>query len=65
MNKIEIRAVIKHLCKKGLSPQDIHNHMGEVLGEFASCLIVKNWFRDFKHGREHAPGATPDTLEPL
>lgn len=61
MDKFESRAVIKYLCKKGLSPQEIHKDMREVLGEAApSYQVVKNWSRDFKLGREsceHAPGA--------
>ncbi|KAF2892160.1 hypothetical protein ILUMI_14013 [Ignelater luminosus] len=50
MDKFEIRAVIKYLCKKELSPKEIHNDMTEVLGESSpSYQIIKNG--------QNAPGA--------
>jgi hypothetical protein len=67
MNKFETRVVIKYLCKKGLTPQDIYKDMLEVLGDSTpSYQVIKNWSRDFKLGREsceHAPGAgAPKTV---
>lgn len=52
MEKLEIRGVIKYLHKKGLSGQEIHNDMVNVLGESApSYATVKNWVAEFKRGR--------------
>ena len=52
MEKLEIRGVIKYLHKKGLSGQEIHNDMVNVLGESApSYATVKNWIAEFKRGR--------------
>ena len=53
MDKIEQRAVIKYLHKKGLTPKLIHEDMQETLG--ASCpsyTMVKKWAAEFKRGRE-------------
>ena len=48
MEKLEIRGVIKYLHKKGLSGQEIHNDMVNVLGESApSYATVKNWIAEF------------------
>lgn len=53
MDKIEQRAVIKYLFKKGLTPKNIHNDMTETLGESApSYTTVKKWVAEFKRGRE-------------
>jgi hypothetical protein len=61
MNKIETRAVVKYLCKKGLSPQDNYKDTLKVLGDSTpSYQVIKNWSLDFKLRREsckHAPGA--------
>lgn len=52
MEKVENRAVIKYLFKKGLSGQEIHTDMVNVLGEHApSYTTVKNWIAEFKRGR--------------
>ena len=52
MEKLEIRGVIKYLHKKGLSGQEIHNDMVNVLAESApSYATVKNWIAEFKCGR--------------
>lgn len=52
MEKLKNRAVIEYLFKKGLSPQEIHNDMVNVLGESApSYATVKNWVAEFKRGR--------------
>lgn len=53
MEKIEHRAVIKYLNKKGLPPKDIHQDMVSTLGESApSYSSVKKWVAEFKRGRE-------------
>ena len=33
MEKLEIRAVIKYLCKKGMPPKDIHEDFMVTLGK--------------------------------
>lgn len=61
MEKSEVRAVIKYLQKKGLTPTEIHKDMTDVLGDSApSYQVVKNMSREFRLGRttcEHAKGA--------
>lgn len=53
MEKIEIRAVIKYLCLKGMSPKDIHEDFMDTLGkESPSYSTVKKWAAEFKRGRE-------------
>jgi hypothetical protein len=43
MKKAEIRAVIKYLCKKGITSKEIHEDFMDTLGkESPSCSIVKN-----------------------
>ena len=43
MEKFEIRAVIKYLCKKGMPLKEIHEYFMETLGkEFPSDSTVKD-----------------------
>ena len=30
MEKVEVRAVIKYLCKQGMSPKEIHDELGNA-----------------------------------
>lgn len=53
MEKIEHRAVIKYLHKKGLTPKQIHEDMANTLGTSCpSYTMVKKWAGEFKRGRE-------------
>jgi len=67
MEKNEKRAVIKYLLMKGLSAQQIHLDMKEVLGDDApSQATVYRWTSSFKSGRqstedEHCSGRPSDT----
>ncbi|UYV68774.1 hypothetical protein LAZ67_6000819 [Cordylochernes scorpioides] len=62
METNEIRAVIKYLCKKGMSPKEIYEDMVDTLREdVPSYSTVKKWVAAFKLGRistedEHRPG---------
>ncbi|UYV74600.1 hypothetical protein LAZ67_12000233 [Cordylochernes scorpioides] len=62
METNEIRAVIKYLCKKEISPKEIYEDMVDTLREDApSYSTVKKWVAAFKLGRistedEHRPG---------
>ena len=47
MEKLEIRAVIKYFCKKGMPPKEIHEDFIETL--FGT---VKKWATEFKRERE-------------
>jgi hypothetical protein len=53
MEKIEIRAVIKYLCNKGMSPKEIHEDFMNTLGMgIPSCRTVKKWAFEFNWGRK-------------
>ncbi|UYV84740.1 hypothetical protein LAZ67_X003274 [Cordylochernes scorpioides] len=64
----EIRAVIKNLCKKGMSPKKIYENMVDTLREDApSYSTVKKWVTAFKVGRistedEHRPGRPVESV---
>ncbi|XP_030003909.1 histone-lysine N-methyltransferase SETMAR-like [Sphaeramia orbicularis] len=52
MEKQELRAVIKYLHKKGMTPKEIHEDMVSTLGK--ECLAystVRKWVAEFKQGR--------------
>jgi hypothetical protein len=51
MEKVEIRAVIKYLCKKVMSPKEIHEDLMGTLGK-ESYITVKKRAAEFKRGRE-------------
>ena len=54
MEKVEVRAVIKYLCKKGMTPTEVHEDFMKPLGnESPSCSTVKKSAAEFKRGREH------------
>jgi len=58
MDNFEIRAVIKYLQKKHLSPTEIHADLQNTLGESSpSYEVVKRWCREFKCGRESCEDA--------
>ena len=49
MERLEIRAVIKYIFKKGMPPKVIHEDFMETLGkESSSYSTVKNWAAEFK-----------------
>ena len=51
MEKLEIRAVIKCLCKKGMPSKEIHEGFMEPLGKVShSYSTVKTWAAVFKRG---------------
>ena len=53
LEKVEIRAVIKYLCMKGMPPKEIHETFMKNLGrESPSYSTVKNWTTKFKRERE-------------
>ena len=53
MEKVESRAVIKYLQKKGLRPKDIHEDMVKTCGKTAPAYpTVKKWAAEFKRGRQ-------------
>ena len=51
METLEIRAVIKYFCKKGIPPKEIHEDFMETLGkESLSYSAVKTWAAELKRG---------------
>ena len=71
MKKVEVRAVIKDLCKKGMSPKEIHEDFREALGKESLYSTLKKWAAEFERGRgresieydewsEHPKEATTD-----
>ena len=48
MEKVEVRAVIKYLCKKGMTPKEIHEDFIITLGnESPSYSTMKKWATEF------------------
>ena len=55
MEKLEIRAVIKYFCKKGMPPKEIPEDFMETLrNESPSYGTVIKWAGEFKRERERA-----------
>ena len=53
MEKVEVRAMIKYLCKKGITPKEFHEGFMKTLGnESLSYSTVKKWAAEFTHGSE-------------
>ena len=53
MEKVEVRAVIKYLCKKGMTSKEIHEDFMKTLGNGSPTYsTVKKWAAEFKRGRE-------------
>ena len=51
MKKLEIRAVIKYFCKKGIPPKEIHEDFLETLGkESPYSTVKKNGQQGFRGG---------------
>ena len=48
MEKVEVRAVIKYLCKNRMSPKEIHVDFMETLGEVSPYSTVKEWAAELK-----------------
>ena len=58
--KFEIRAVIKHFCKKGMPPKEIHEYFMETLGkESPSYSTVKNGQQSLKGGEDDGRSGRP------
>ena len=52
MEKVEYRAVIKFLVKKGKSPTEIIDELTNVYGDSSPSHITIKWAADFKRGRQ-------------
>ena len=52
MEQLEIRAVIKCFCKKGMSSKEIHEDLMETLWKESHYNTVKKWATEFKRERE-------------
>ena len=53
MEKVEVRAVIRYLRIKGISPKEIHEDFMEILGKDSpSYSTEKKWVAEFRRGRE-------------
>ena len=73
MDKVEVRAVIKYFCKKGLSLKEIHDNFFKTLGDESPFYsTVNEWAAEFKRRREtvelyersgHLKKATMENLE--
>ena len=66
MEKVEVRAVIKYFCKKGMTPKEIHEGFMKTLGnESPSYSTRKKWASEFKRGREREHGLAAPKMPPL
>ena len=55
MEKVEVRAVIKYLCRKGMSPKEIHEDFMKSLGKDSPYYsTVKKWAAEIRRGRQSA-----------
>jgi hypothetical protein len=53
MEEVEIKAVIKYLCKKRMSQKGIHEDLNDTSGnEYPSQSSVNKWDVEFKRSRE-------------
>ena len=53
MNKVDVRAVIKYSCKKGMSPKEIHMTSLKLFAhESPSYSSPKKWAAEFRKVRE-------------
>ena len=54
MQKVELRAVIKYLCKKGKTPKEIHEDFMKILENESSShsTVKKKWAAELKRGRD-------------
>ena len=53
MDKVEYRAVIKFLVKKGKTPTEITDELTSVYGDSSpSHSTIKKWAAEFKRGRQ-------------
>ena len=52
MDKVEVRAVIKHFCKKGMSPKKIHDDFIKTFGDESPYSMMKKWAPEFRRGRQ-------------
>ena len=51
--QVEVKAVIRYLRIKGISPKEIHEDFMEILGkESPSYSTEKKWVAEFRRGRE-------------
>ena len=68
MEKLELRAVIKYFCTKGMPPKEIHEDFMETLRkESTSYSTVNKWAAEFKRGRQSieddGPWVVPRTAD--
>lgn len=58
METVEVRAVVKYLRKKNMTPTEIHADLQSTLGDSCpSYSAVKKWCREFQCGRESCEDA--------
>ena len=51
MEKLEIRAVIRYICKKGMPPKEIHEYFIYTLEKEAPSYKTVKWAAAFKETR--------------
>ena len=52
MDNVEVRAVIKYFCKKGMSLKEIHDFIKILGDEYPSYSTLKKWATECRRGRE-------------
>ena len=52
MGKVEVWAVIKYFCKKGISQKEIPDDFIKTIGDESPYRMMKNWAAEFSRWRE-------------
>ena len=53
MDEVEVRAVIKYFCKKGMSLKEVHDNFIKILWDESPYSMVKKWAAEFRRWRDN------------
>ena len=52
MDEVEVRAVIKYFCKKGMSLKEVHDNFIKILWDESPYSMVEKWAAEFRRWRD-------------